>query len=188
MLRYSFRLVRYSLPGRLAGVVPVQHARRPVSCAGCEPLSTASPCGRLSRPRVLPVDLTPCDHRYSRGAPTWTLSGIARASQVLDASLHTSALFVDPGRPSGTSPWRSLCMGFWHVNTIAICIQLLRGCVKLQGVRTPLRAMWCPVYASVGSFGFLTLLSNCNTRYGWLVGPYRQGLSPARSAKLHLAH
>jgi hypothetical protein len=26
---------------------------------------------------------------------------------------------VDPGRPSGTSPWRFLC--FWLVNTIAIC-------------------------------------------------------------------
>jgi len=35
--------------------------------------------------------------------------------------------------------------------------------------------MWFPVYASAGSFGFTTLLSNCNTRYGWLVGPYPAG-------------
>ena len=46
---------------------------------------------------------------------------------------------------------------------------------KLQGVRSPLRSMWFPVYASVGSFGFPTLLPNRNTRYGWLVGPYPAG-------------
>ena len=34
-------------------------------------------------------------------------------------------LFVDPGRPSESSPNRFLCVGFWRVNTIAICILLL---------------------------------------------------------------
>jgi hypothetical protein len=36
------------------------------------------------------------------------------------------ALFVDPGRPSELSPKkRSLCIGFWRVNTLAICILLV---------------------------------------------------------------
>src|SRR5262245_65598009 len=34
-------------------------------------------------------------------------------------------LLVDPGRPSGSSPTRCLCVGFWRVNTIAICILLV---------------------------------------------------------------
>jgi hypothetical protein len=34
-------------------------------------------------------------------------------------------LFVDPGRPSESSPNRFLCVGFWRVNTIAICILLV---------------------------------------------------------------
>ena len=149
----------------------------PVSCAGCEPLSTASPRGRLSRP---PSTTSGSDVRAALGAPREATYlgcsqdplGPPKFSTLL--STHT-ALFVDPGRPSGTSPSRSLCVGFWHVNTIAICIQLLRGCLKLQGVRSPLRSMWFPVSASAGSFGFTTLLSNCNTRYGWLVGPYPAG-------------
>jgi hypothetical protein len=36
-------------------------------------------------------------------------------------------LFVDPGRASGSSPkkTRYLCVGFWGVNTIALCILLV---------------------------------------------------------------
>ena len=147
------------------------------------PVQAANPCPPLppvdGSPvrRVLPVDLT--SERSSAllsEPPPWVFPqeppGPPKFSTLL--STHT-ALFVDPGRPSGTSPKRSLCVGFWHVNTIAICLPLLRGCVKLQGVRSPLRSLWFPVYASAGSFGFTTLLSNCNTRYGWLVGPYPAG-------------
>src|SRR5712691_1186998 len=50
----------------------------------------------------------------------------------------------------------------------------LRGCIKLQGVRSPLRSTWCPVYASPVSFG-LHLLHRRNTRYEWLVGPCSAG-------------
>lgn len=157
---------------------PVRRARRlfPVQAANlCPPLP---PCGRLSRPPSTTsgsdgraVLSTPLGAAYL-GVPPQEPPGPPTFSTLL--SIHT-VLFVDPGRPSGTSPSRSLCVGFWHVNTIAICLQLLRGCITLQGVRSPLRSMWFPVYASAGSFGFTTLLSNCNTRYRWLVGPYPAG-------------
>jgi hypothetical protein len=41
-------------------------------------------------------------------------------------STHTT-LFVDPDRPSGISPTRSLCVGFWCVKTIAVCIIAITG-------------------------------------------------------------
>jgi len=70
-------------------------------------------------------------------------------------SLSTHAtLFLDPGRPSENSPFRSLCIGFWHRYTIAICFILSNEAVsRLQGVRSPLWPMWFPVYASAISFG-----------------------------------
>jgi len=36
--------------------------------------------------------------------------------------LRDATLFVDPGRPSESSPMRFLCFGFWAVEIIAICI------------------------------------------------------------------
>src|SRR3972149_6168548 len=36
-------------------------------------------------------------------------------------STHAT-LFVDPGRPSESSPMRFLCVGFWAVEIIAVCI------------------------------------------------------------------
>ena len=42
-------------------------------------------------------------------------------------------LFVDPGRPSGRSPKRVLCVGFWRVNTIAICILLVPRLSQASG-------------------------------------------------------
>ena len=41
-------------------------------------------------------------------------------------STHTT-LFVDPDRPSGISPTRSLCVGFWCVTTIAVCMIAITG-------------------------------------------------------------
>ncbi len=73
-----------------------------------------------------------------------------------------AALFVDPGRPSESSPKRSLCVGFsrkdigtmWSRYAIAICIILVIGAVsRLQGVRSPLRPAQFPVYASPAPFG-----------------------------------
>ena len=74
-----------------------------------------------------------------------------------------AALFVDPGRPSDSSPRRSLCVGFWSRYAIAICIILVIGAVsRLQGEseiprspagRSPLRPAQFPVYASPAPFG-----------------------------------
>jgi len=65
-----------------------------------------------------------------------------------------AALFVDPGRPSESSPRRSLCVGFWSRYAIAICIILVIGAVsRLQGERSPLRPAQFPVYASPAPFG-----------------------------------
>ena len=75
---------------------------------------------------------------------------------------------------------RSLCVGFWSQDTIAICIRTdiplanSRGCIMLQEVRSSLWPMSFPVYASIVSFG-LRILYNCNTRYEWLVRPYSPG-------------
>ena len=49
-----------------------------------------------------------------------------------------------------------------------------RGCITLQGVRSPLRSPWYPVSASPVSFG-LHLLHRCNTRSEWLVRPSSAG-------------
>jgi hypothetical protein len=82
-------------------------------------------------------------------------------SQVPDASLHTShalygprqtlraltrfsALFVLASGPLTPSP-----------SALETCVPyaLYRGCIKLQRVRSLLRAAWFPVYASTVLFG-----------------------------------
>ena len=83
-----------------------------------------------------------------------------------------ATLFVNSDRPSGISPWRFLCVGFRLVNTLAVCFfNCLRSYITLWGVRSPLRPMYCPVYASAISFGYIFLLNSCNTRYRWLAKP-----------------
>jgi hypothetical protein len=57
------------------------------------------------------------------------LTEVVRASQAgpersegsLTFLFTRPALFVDPGRPSAHSPWRTLCVDFWPVNTTAVC-------------------------------------------------------------------
>ena len=63
-----------------------------------------------------------------------------------------------------------------------------RGCVKLWGVRSPLRSPWCPVYASPVSFGFSPPSQMQHSVQ--VVGETFPGrdLHPARNAKLRLAH
>ena len=41
-----------------------------------------------------------------------------------------TTLLVDPDRPSGSSPKRFLCVGFWSVKTIAVCISRDNGAVS----------------------------------------------------------
>ena len=80
---------------------------------------------------------------------------------------------VDPGRPSGSSPKRFLCVGFWCVNAIAICIRLFYEAVSSFGecgLPCGLRGSLCTLqlFRSALHRGFL---HSCNTRYEWLVRP-----------------
>ena len=101
-------------------------------------------------------------------------------------STHTT-LFVDPGRPSGISPQRSLCVGFWGVNTIAICIMLAHGAVSSFGecgLPCGLRGSLCTLQlcrsASFPSFTVATLGMS-----GWLGLP-QQGLAPCKKRQASL--
>src|SRR5215510_6907814 len=47
-------------------------------------------------------------------------------------STHTT-LLVDPDRPSGSSPQRFLCIGFWGVKPIAVCMSRAHGAVSSFG-------------------------------------------------------
>src|SRR6266581_8703788 len=84
---------------------------------------------------------------------------------------------VDPGRPSGSSPTRFLCAGFWSVKTIAVCISRDNGAVSSFGecgLSCGLRGALCTLHLCRSAF---QLLHRCNTRYGWLVRPYPVGTS-----------
>ena len=65
--------------------------------------------------------------------------GTDRGSQVPDASLHAShALKWTPADPRRSHQKRSLCIGFWGVNTIAICMKLVtRLCQALGSAGSP---------------------------------------------------
>jgi hypothetical protein len=79
-------------------------------------------------------------------------------------STHTT-LFVDPGRSSGISPKRSLCVGFWGVKTIAICMMLAHGAVsslRQCGLPGGLRGSLCTLRRCRSAV--LCLLPRCNTR------------------------
>jgi len=86
----------------------------PVSCAGCEPLSTASPRGRLSRP---PSTTSGSDSREALGAPRGaTYLGLPRHLSDLPSSRRFSPHIprsswtpADPRgpHPSGPSVWAS---------------------------------------------------------------------------------
>jgi hypothetical protein len=66
--------------------------------------------------------------------------GTDRGSQVPDASLHAShALKWTPADPrEAHQKKRFLCIGFWGVNTIAICMQLFYEAVSSFGEYGPL--------------------------------------------------
>jgi hypothetical protein len=100
-------------------------------------------------------------------------------------STHTT-LFVDPGRPSGISPTRSLCVGFWGVKPIAICVSAHNGAVSSFGE--------CGLpYGLRGSLCTLHLCRSVSTsftgatrgRSGWLnLTP--QGLAPCKKRQASL--
>ena len=130
-----------------------------------------------------------------RGFPVRGSASVSRTPQEPSGSprfptlLSThAALFVDPGRPSEGSPIRPLCVGFWHRYTIAACFILGDEAVsRLRGVRSPLRPMWFPVYASAAPFGPVPPFASASSAAatlgtgGWL-GLTRQGLPPCKKA------
>jgi hypothetical protein len=100
-------------------------------------------------------------------------------------STHTT-LFVDPGRPSGSSPTRFLCVGFWCVKTIAVCMSRDNGAVsgfRECGLPCGLRGALCtlhPCRSVRPSFTGATL-----GRSGWLdLTP--QGLAPCKKRQASL--
>jgi len=104
-------------------------------------------------------------------------SGIARVSQVLDASLHAYHALCGPRQTLQdlTTP-RSLRVGFWAVNTIAICSIRFNGAVSSFGecgLPCGLRDSLCTL--QLFRSGLSSLLLSCNTRYEWLVKPYSTG-------------
>src|SRR5882762_8150173 len=87
-------------------------------------------------------------------------------------------LFVDPGRPSEISPKkRALCIGFWGVNTLAICLTLLYEAVSSFGecgLPCGRRGSLGPLHLCRAAFP-RRFLPSCHTRYEWLVRPSSAG-------------
>ena len=110
-------------------------------------------------------------------------------------STHTT-LVVDPDRPSGSSPKRFLCVGFWCVKTIAVCMSRANGAVssfRECGLSYGLRGALCTLHlcrsastsftdATLGTGGWLDL-----TRWGLAPHKKRQAslgaLTPAVSGR-----
>jgi len=100
---------------------------------------------------------------------------------------------VDPGRPSETSPSRSLCVGFWAVNTIAICSRTVCTANAIHGAVSGFRVYGLPC----GPCGSLCTLQLSRSVFpsslttatlgtnGWL-GLFRQGLSPCKKRQASL--
>ena len=118
----------------------------------------------------------PCDIAFPLQEP----DGLPKFLTLL--STHPT-LFVDPGRPSGISPKRSLCVGFWGVQPLAICMMLAHGAVsrvRESGLPCGLRGSLCPLRRCCSAV--LCLLHRCNTRYEWLVRPYSAGTCTLQEA------
>jgi hypothetical protein len=100
-------------------------------------------------------------------------------------STHTT-LLVDPDRPSGSSPKRFLCVGFWCVKTIAVCMSRDNGAVssfRECGLPCGLRGALCtlhPCRSVCTSFTGATLGMS-----GWL-DLTQQGLAPCKKRQASL--
>jgi hypothetical protein len=97
-----------------------------------------------------------------------------------------TTLLVDPDRPSGRSPKRVLCVGFWSVQTIAVCMSRANGAVssfRECGLPYGLRGALCTLHlcrSACTSFTDATL-----GRSGWLdLTP--QGLAPCKKRQASL--
>ena len=100
-------------------------------------------------------------------------------------STHTT-LFVDPDRPSGSSPTRFLCVGFWSVKPIAVCISRDHGAVSSFGecgLSCGLRGALCTLHLVRSVFTSST--GATLGRSGWLdLAP--QGLPPCKKRQASL--
>jgi hypothetical protein len=100
-------------------------------------------------------------------------------------STHTT-LFVDPDSPSGSSPNRFLCVGFWSVTTIAVCISRDNGAVSSFGecgLSCGLRGTLCTLH--LVRSGCTSSTGATLGRSGWLdLAP--QGLPPGQKRQASL--
>jgi hypothetical protein len=183
----------------LSAPAPRGRLARPPSPMGCSDSREAvgfpslrwgpPPCstGRRRSPRRCGSGLRLCRGCPVRGARSVCLAIAALASawaaqdplgppQCLTPLSTPPTLFVDPDRPSGISPTRSLGVGFWGVHTLAVCVMPTHGAVS--------RVRECALPGGLrGSLGPLQpcrsavrcLLHRCNTRYAWWVRPSSAG-------------
>jgi hypothetical protein len=102
---------------------------------------------------------------------SFSFSGTFRVSQVLDVSLHASHALRGPRQTLGALTYRMYTDRTSALRALSVLASgpltpspsafeafapysLYRGCsIKLGGVRSPLRATWFPVYASIVLFG-----------------------------------
>ena len=147
------------------------------------PLCTALPApSTMSGSDALPVLSPPFGGAYLGLVPQEP-SGPPTFLSLL--STHTT-LFVDPDRPSGSSPIRCLCGGFWSVQTIALCIIAAYGAVssfRECGLPCGLRGALCtlhPCRSVCTSFTGATLGMS-----GWL-DLAQQGLAPCKKRQASL--
>jgi len=124
----------------------------------------------------------PCERAYLR-LPPQEPSGPPKFLTLL--STHTT-LFVDPDRPSGSSPRRFLCVGFWSVQTIAVCMSRDNGAVSSFGecgLSCGLRGALCTLHLACSVFTSST--GATLGRSGWLdLTP--QGLAPCKKRQASL--
>jgi len=162
----------------------------PVSCAGCEPLSTASPCGRLARP---PSTISGSDSRTILGAPRGATylsfprnrSGLPSSRRLSSRIPRSSWTPADPRepRPGGSSvvasgtltPSPSAFRSYGAVSSFREC-----------GLPCGLCGSLCPLQLGRSGSSPPSQLQHSVRVAGWAL-PGRDS-HPARSAKLRLAH
>ena len=95
---------------------------------------------------------------------------------------------LDPGRPSGTSPWRFLCVGFWVVNTIAICTKPVNGAVSSLGdcgLPCGRRDSLCTLQLFRSALLRTSSIASTLGMRGWLILA-QQGLAPCKKRQASL--
>jgi hypothetical protein len=123
----------------------------------------------------------PCDTAFPQPEP----NGSPKFLTLL--STHPT-LFVDPGRPSVRSPKRVLCVGFWGVNTIAICITRLYEAVSRFGecgLPCGLRGSLCTLQLFRSAFHRASSTVATLGMSGWLDLP-QPGLPPGKKRQASL--